>query len=118
MTVGVHSYQVECKLNQYVTQLAHAAILKAVDAGESVNEVEGAGNTPLHNAAYEGWLEGVELLISLGAKARLPPLSAEQIYIDSSSYGVLHMTLILLWPGECQQQCWRSAVALGKEHGT
>ena len=31
-------------------------------------EVEAAGNTPLHNAAYEGWQEGVELLLSLGAK--------------------------------------------------
>lgn len=33
-----------------------------------MNEVEAAGNTPLHCAAYEGWLEGCELLLSLGAK--------------------------------------------------
>lgn len=33
----------------------------------NVNEVEAAGNTPLHNAAYEGWTEGIELLIGLGA---------------------------------------------------
>jgi ankyrin repeat protein len=45
-----------------------AAIVKAIDAGESINEVEAAGNTPLHLAAYEGWLEGVQLLLSLGAK--------------------------------------------------
>lgn len=45
-----------------------AAIMKAVDNGEDVNEVEGAGNTPLHCAAYEGWLEGCELLLNLGAK--------------------------------------------------
>ena len=44
-----------------------AAIVKAVDAGESVNEVEAAGNTPLHHAAYEGWVQGAELLLSLGA---------------------------------------------------
>lgn len=42
----------------------------------SVNEVEAAGNTPLHNAAFEGWLEGAELLLSLGAKVSgpVPPL--------------------------------------------
>jgi len=39
-----------------------------VEAHENVNEVEGAGNTPLHCAAYEGWAEGVQLLLSLGAK--------------------------------------------------
>lgn len=39
-----------------------------MDGGADVNEVEGAGNTPLHSAAYEGWLEGCELLLSLGAK--------------------------------------------------
>jgi hypothetical protein len=42
--------------------------MKALDNGEDVNEVEGAGNTPLHCAAYEGWLEGCELLLNLGAK--------------------------------------------------
>jgi len=46
-----------------------AAIQKAVEQGHDVNEVEGAGNTPLHNAAWAGWLEGVELLLDLGAKA-------------------------------------------------
>jgi len=35
-----------------------AAILKAVQEGHDVNEVEAAGNTPLHFACYEGWLEG------------------------------------------------------------
>jgi len=39
-----------------------------VDQGDDVNEVEGAGNTPLHNAVFDGWLEGCELLMGLGAK--------------------------------------------------
>ena len=43
-------------------------ILRLVDAGEDVNEVEAAGNTPLHNCACEGWIEGAELLLGLGAK--------------------------------------------------
>ena len=33
-----------------------------------MNEVEAAGNTPLHSAAHEGWIEGAELLLTLGAK--------------------------------------------------
>ncbi|KAK9843747.1 hypothetical protein WJX81_004834 [Elliptochloris bilobata] len=45
-----------------------AAVRAAVAAGESVNEVEAAGNTPLHSAAYEGWLDGAALLLELGAK--------------------------------------------------
>ena len=48
--------------------MTFAAIMKAVEKGEDVNEVEAAGNTPLHCAAYEGWLEGCELLLNLGAK--------------------------------------------------
>jgi ankyrin repeat protein len=48
--------------------MMYAEIVALVDAGESVNEVEAAGNTPLHSAAYNGWTEGIDLLISLGAK--------------------------------------------------
>ena len=33
-----------------------------------VNEVEGAGNTPLHHAAFDGWCEGIELLAKRGAR--------------------------------------------------
>ena len=45
-----------------------SGILKAIEAGNDVNEVEAAGNTPLHSCCYEGWLEGAKLLLDLGAK--------------------------------------------------
>jgi hypothetical protein len=38
-------------------RLRCAAILRLVEGGANVNEVEAAGNTPLHNAAFEGWAE-------------------------------------------------------------
>ena len=41
---------------------------ETTDPKTSVNEVEGAGNTALHNAAYDGWCEGIELLVRFGAK--------------------------------------------------
>lgn len=52
----------------FFLSLSSTAVMKAVDDGEDVNEVEAAGNTPLHCAAYEGWAEGCDLLLSLGAK--------------------------------------------------
>ena len=46
-----------------------AGIIKAINEdGCDVNEVEAAGNTPLHNCAYAGWIEGAELLLKMGAK--------------------------------------------------
>jgi ankyrin repeat protein len=45
-------------------------VRQLIAEGESVNEVEAAGNTPLHSAAFEGWAEGVTLLLSLRAKVR------------------------------------------------
>jgi hypothetical protein len=42
--------------------------VELVDGGANVNEVEAAGNTPLHSAAFEGWLAGAQLLLQLGAK--------------------------------------------------
>ena len=43
-------------------------VARLLDDGQDVNEVEAAGNTPLHNAAYDGWTEGIELLHARGAK--------------------------------------------------
>ena len=51
-----------------LTMTCASGVVELVERGENVNEVEGAGNTPLHCAAYEGWEGGVELLLSLGAK--------------------------------------------------
>lgn len=42
--------------------------MRLADAGEDVNEVDGAGSTPLHCAAFDGWRDGAELLLALGAK--------------------------------------------------
>ena len=36
--------------------------------GEDINEVDGAGVTPIMCAAYEGWAEGIDVLVELGAK--------------------------------------------------
>lgn len=38
--------------------------------GDSPNEVEAAGNVPLHAAAFQNWVEGIELLLEKGAKVR------------------------------------------------
>ena len=45
-----------------------SALRAALSAGADPNEVEAAGNTPLHSAAFEGWAEGVEALLRAGAK--------------------------------------------------
>lgn len=38
------------------------------EEAEDVGEVDAAGVTPLHCAAWAGWEEGVQLLLRLGAK--------------------------------------------------
>lgn len=43
------------------------ALRASLSSGADPNEVEAAGNTPLHSAAYEGWLEGVRALLAAGA---------------------------------------------------
>mmetsp|Transcript_11631 Transcript_11631/g.15819 ORF Transcript_11631/g.15819 Transcript_11631/m.15819 type:complete len:184 (-) Transcript_11631:166-717(-) len=58
----------QMRIHQAVNNRDKNAIIKFVEDGDDVNEVEAAGNTPLFNAAYEGWMEGAELLLQLGAK--------------------------------------------------
>ena len=78
------------------------AIVAAVEAGNSVNEVEAAGNTPLHSAAYEGWLEGAELLIRLGAKVNASNNAGDRPYQWAQNMGHEDM-MALLVKVECNQ---------------
>ena len=64
-----------------------AAIKKLAEVGENVNEVEAAGNTPLHSAAYEGWMEGIELLLSLGAKIDASNNAGDRAYHWAENMG-------------------------------
>ncbi len=52
-----------------------------------MNEVEAAGNTPLHSAAYEGWVEGIELLLSLGAKIDASNNAGDRAYHWAENMG-------------------------------
>ena len=69
-----------------------------------MNEVEAAGNTPLHNAAYEGWLEGVELLLGLGAKINASNNAGDRPWHWADNMGHEHVKTLLLqaWPDKLQ----------------
>ena len=56
------------KLHHAVMNRDMELCLKLLADGQDINEVEGAGNTPLHFAAYEGWCQGIEMLVTKGAK--------------------------------------------------
>ena len=60
-----------------------------------MNEVEGAGNTPLHNAAYEGWAEGVDLLIELGAKKDASNNAGDRPWHWADNMGHEHIKALL-----------------------
>lgn len=84
-----------------------AAVRAAVAAGEGVMEVEAAGNTPLHSAAYEGWLEGAELLIELGAKVDASNNAGDRPWHWAHNLGHTAM-LDLLEKVRCGLLCQRS----------
>ena len=59
----------------------NAALVRELCAnGEDVNEVDGAGSTPIMCAAYEGWAEGVDLLVELGAKVNASNNAGDTAY--------------------------------------
>lgn len=81
-----------------------AAIKKAVEEGNDVNEVEGAGNTPMHAAAYEGWVEGAELLLSLGAKIDASNNAGDRpwhtaAYVNNKEF--MHFLEEVSFPADC-----------------
>jgi hypothetical protein len=98
-----------------------------VDAGVGVNEVEAAGNTPLHSAAYEGWVEGAELLLQLGAKVNASNNAGDTPWVSCSwLVQVAAQRCIDETQSPCRQQhmpdlCALPArarpTALGHEHG-
>lgn len=63
-----------------------ADIVMLVDGGADVNEVEAAGNTPLHSAAFEGWREGAELLLQLGAKVNASNNAGDTPWVSLSKH--------------------------------
>lgn len=66
-----------------------------MDAGCDVNEVEAAGNTPLHSAAYEGWKEGVELLLQLGAKVNASNNAGDTPWHWAMNMGWIELAAVL-----------------------
>lgn len=68
-----------------------------------MNEVEAAGNTPLHSAAYEGWVEGVELLLSLGAKMDASNNAGDRAYHWAENMGQTQVMDFLVKVGPLQK---------------
>jgi Ankyrin repeat len=73
--------------------------------------VEAAGNTPLHSAAYEGWTEGIELLISLGAKVNASNNAGDRPWhwarnMDQqaamAALEKVHLSATVQWKGFCE----------------
>lgn len=62
------------RIHQAVNSRNVAEVRRAVREGWDINEREAHGNTPLHIAAYEGWIEGVQVLLKLGAKTNIANL--------------------------------------------
>lgn len=91
--------------------MRHTDILALVDAGADVNEVEGAGNTPLHSAAYEGWVEGVQLLLQLGAKVNASNNAGDTPWHWASNMGHQEVVHLLEQVGRLvDPQCMCSTV--------
>ena len=83
----------------------------AVAAGESVNEVEAAGCTPLHAAAYEGWLEGAALLLGLGAAVDASNNAGDRPWHWAHNLG--HTAMLELLEKVRAALCWAPRIMVG-----
>ncbi len=90
---------------QLKTSITHAEVLRLVDAGQDVNEVEAAGNTPLHNASFEGWVEGVQLLLQLGAKVNASNNAGDTPWHWATNMGHEQVAALLEQVGACGCAC-------------
>lgn len=78
--------------------------------------MEAAGNTPLHSAAYEDWLEGVELLLSLGAKIDASNNAGDRAYHWAENMG--HKDVMDSIVKVCHLQMLYALVSVGRSHTT
>ncbi|PNH11433.1 Serine/threonine-protein kinase TNNI3K [Tetrabaena socialis] len=77
----------DMSLHRAVCNRNAALVEKLVSEGVDVNQVEAAGNTPLHSAAFEGWVDGVQLLLRLGAKVNASNNAGDRPYHWASNMG-------------------------------
>jgi len=78
----------EMKIHRAVFNRNVARVREIVANGEGdVNEVDGAGVTPIMCAAYEGWADGVDVLCELGAKVNASNNAGDTAYVWAMTMG-------------------------------
>jgi ankyrin repeat protein len=70
----------EMKIHRAVFNRDETLVRRLIAEGVDVNEVDGAGSTPIMCAAYEGWCEGVDALVELGAKVNASNNAGDTAY--------------------------------------
>ena len=70
------------KIHRAVFNRDEDAVRAIIASGEGdVNEVDGAGVTPIMCAAYEGWARGIDVLCELGAKVNASNNAGDTAYM-------------------------------------
>ena len=70
----------EMKIHRAVFNRDETLVRRLIAEEVDVNEVDGAGSTPIMCAAYEGWCEGVDALVELGAKVNASNNAGDTAY--------------------------------------